>query len=642
MSKTMKRILLLALLIALLGSKASAQAFRYESQVSQEADLLGIPVPVLTIPSGPIVSVCNFPANAVPCTNKATTYTTISQVFTCSTSTQLVLAGTSTCVSNTDSQGNWGVWVAPGVTYSYTVSVNGQNLGPFSFTAGGAGGGGSGSANLMVAFTNVTSASLSAASLNTQNLITDCWDASTPTANGIGFNRNINPLTLVVTFGFTVPQSGYCVVNGSGGGGGGSAGAVLLSPVIAQSIAQPAGTSLDVTGPGLFTNSQTSSLRAIVNACSPVGIYNFAYGNTHFTTDAFSSCLAVPSGSTSYQSDTIGCYGTNASTTTLHVCGFFMTLLTASGAHGWGINPLCQENPGINPVTSACISAELDVNNNTGTDVTDGQASPLNGADIVSGGPNIANVALFITSAAAGWQRGIEVGGFHSRGINFDGFAGSVALNVNPADDSTQFELQGLNHAGTNQAWFIGNNGASSFTGTVEATGPPPNGSPNSSRGFYSSTNRLPRWLAGANGTVESGTNAGSDYNILRYDDGGNLIDAPFAIKRSTGVLGLLSIPTVAGSNVALSIGNGSLTSLGTIITTGVCQSQGSVTVTGATQATDVATPFLNIALPATFQTGIRMDAQVTSANTVTIYLCNPTTGSITPSATTINVKVIR
>jgi hypothetical protein len=158
----MKRLLLLTLLTVFFACTAHGQAFRFEAQVSQEANLLGIPVPVLTVPSGPIVTVCNFPANAVPCTNKATTYTAISQAFPCPTSTQLVLAGTSTCVSNTDQQGNWGVWVAPGVTYSYTISVNGQNLGPYSFTAGGGGGGGGGSNGAINRFQPVLGTALSA------------------------------------------------------------------------------------------------------------------------------------------------------------------------------------------------------------------------------------------------------------------------------------------------------------------------------------------------------------------------------------------------------------------------------------------------------------------------------------------------
>lgn len=81
------------------------------------------------IPSA-LVSFCNAPANAVPCTNKATTYTDSTLATPCSTSTQIVLAGTSSCVALTDSSGNWGVWAAPG-QYTYTVTVNGVSAGPY-------------------------------------------------------------------------------------------------------------------------------------------------------------------------------------------------------------------------------------------------------------------------------------------------------------------------------------------------------------------------------------------------------------------------------------------------------------------------------------------------------------------------------
>lgn len=342
----MRRFLLLACLIAFFAGKSSAQAFRFESQVSQEANLLGIPVPVLTIPSGPIVTVCNFPANAVPCTNKATTFTNISQVFPCSNSTQIVLAGTSTCVSNTDQQGNWGIWVAPGVTYSYTISVNGQNLGPFSFTAGGAGGGGSGSANLMVVFSGVTSATLNAASLNTANLIPYCWDNSAPNANPVGFNASLNLLTLVVTFGFAVPQSGYCVVNGSGGGGGGGAtGAVLQVPIINQSIVQPPGTSFSMTAPGIFTNTQDNQpYSANINS------FSWSASDPFFLSDAFASAIEVPGSSTVTQADGLsgGCETQSTATNCVGLFGIGLSRVNAGNA--WGINTIVNDKDSLGVV----------------------------------------------------------------------------------------------------------------------------------------------------------------------------------------------------------------------------------------------------------------------------------------------------
>jgi len=102
-------------------------------------------------PGGPLSSVpnasiswCNSPANAVPCTNKATTYTDITLTTSCPTSTQVVLIGSTSCVAKTDSYGNWGVWVAAG-TYTYTVTLSsGATEGPYTVTLASGGGGGAG------------------------------------------------------------------------------------------------------------------------------------------------------------------------------------------------------------------------------------------------------------------------------------------------------------------------------------------------------------------------------------------------------------------------------------------------------------------------------------------------------------------
>lgn len=70
-------------------------------------------------------------------------------------------------------------------------------------------------------FTNQLSATLTSTAATT-NLVWACWDNSTP-ANAIyPSNVSVNPSTYLVTFNFSVPQSGQCIVNSSGGGGGGA------------------------------------------------------------------------------------------------------------------------------------------------------------------------------------------------------------------------------------------------------------------------------------------------------------------------------------------------------------------------------------------------------------------------------------
>ncbi len=124
----LRRLLILFFLFA---SSAAAQGFRFDSTVTQQATVGGV-TNVLTIPSSAQIAFCNFPANATPCTNKATTYTSQTLVTPCSTSTQIVLTGTSSCVASPDAQENWGVWIASG-SYAYTITLpGGVNLGPFN------------------------------------------------------------------------------------------------------------------------------------------------------------------------------------------------------------------------------------------------------------------------------------------------------------------------------------------------------------------------------------------------------------------------------------------------------------------------------------------------------------------------------
>src|SRR5277367_7043564 len=65
--------------LAILASSFAAhgQGFRWEAQVSQAVTINGVPQQLLSIPIGAAISVCSFPANAVPCTNKATTYSSV-------------------------------------------------------------------------------------------------------------------------------------------------------------------------------------------------------------------------------------------------------------------------------------------------------------------------------------------------------------------------------------------------------------------------------------------------------------------------------------------------------------------------------------------------------------------------------------
>src|SRR5271166_6160130 len=123
-----KTFYLIALLLAF-APLARAQGARWDSNTLQQGTI-DTTTNAVIIPQNPIIHFCNYPANAAPCTNLATTFTDFTLTTQCGTGTQFVLAGQSSCVSGPDAQGNWGVFVQPGL-YSYTISVNGFNFGPY-------------------------------------------------------------------------------------------------------------------------------------------------------------------------------------------------------------------------------------------------------------------------------------------------------------------------------------------------------------------------------------------------------------------------------------------------------------------------------------------------------------------------------
>src|SRR6185312_4991181 len=142
---------------------------------------------VVAVP-GATINFCAAPANSVPCTNKATTFTDSSLTVQCPSSAQVVLAGTNSCVTTTDAKGNWGVWVASG-SYEYTVTVNGASSGPFPATPGGSGAGG-------------VNCSLGAIAIPWFNSTTTLCDPNL-TDDGSG---NLAAATLTAATGITTPQ----------------------------------------------------------------------------------------------------------------------------------------------------------------------------------------------------------------------------------------------------------------------------------------------------------------------------------------------------------------------------------------------------------------------------------------------------
>jgi hypothetical protein len=79
-------------------------------------------------------------------------------------------------------------------------------------------------------------------------------------------------------------------------------------------------------------------------------------------------------------------------------------------------------------------------------------------------------------------------------------------------------------------------------------------------RGYYLSTGGLARWGIAANETAESGSNAGSNFQIFSFDDAGNILTRPiFSITRSTGASAFAGSLTVSSTTASTSTSSGAL-----------------------------------------------------------------------------------
>lgn len=133
----MKKLSLFLLLLAAIP--VAAQNSRYDAPFPSVSSTTSTPYLVANVPpKAPILAVCNSPANAVPCTNYATTYTSAGAA--CANGAQdTPQPQPSACQSTGDAQGNIGFW-APSGTYDYTVCITGtvSCFGPYTVTLGGA------------------------------------------------------------------------------------------------------------------------------------------------------------------------------------------------------------------------------------------------------------------------------------------------------------------------------------------------------------------------------------------------------------------------------------------------------------------------------------------------------------------------
>ena len=196
--------------------------------------------------------------------------------------------------------------------------------------------------NATTTFTNALSATASTG-YSSIHPLWGCWDGSTP-ANAIyPSNVSVNFSSGVITFTFLTPQTGFCVVNGSAG----------------QFSA------LDLTNPGVFTNSQANLyLVSSLGGINIGALFSSTFGGGH-QTDAVSGGVLVPVGATTANNNGIAGYCQTIADSISRTEGncvalFGITGTLANNAAGWGMNTVIFDAAGLSG--HSMIGNENDMN----------------------------------------------------------------------------------------------------------------------------------------------------------------------------------------------------------------------------------------------------------------------------------------
>ena len=83
-------------------------------------------------------------------------------------------------------------------------------------------------------------------------------------------------------------------------------------------------------------------------------------------------------------------------------------------------------------------------------------------------------------------------------------------------------------------------------------------------RSIYFETGTASRWVLRTDSTAESGSNAGSNFQLRRYDDTGTYVDTPLTVDRATGIVTLtrLNVSGYIGSGADVGTNDGTYVSL--------------------------------------------------------------------------------
>jgi hypothetical protein len=111
-----------------------------------------------------------------------------------------------------------------------------------------------------------------------------------------------------------------------------------------------------------------------------------------------------------------------------------------------------------------------------------------------------------------------------------------------------------------------------------------------SSKEFVYQSGGLYRWVVAANSEAETGSNAGTNFVIARFNDAGSFIDTPLILNRATGALAVAVTPTVSGNTVWHAGNDGAASGLDADLIDGVQPSAFALTILDDADAAAVRT----------------------------------------------------
>jgi hypothetical protein len=516
-----------------------------------------------------------------------------------------------------------------------------------------------GGANFSQAFTSQTTVLIpgSAHNLGTPNLIVDCYNSAAPAQMIEANSITVDPSTFNVTITFANPQSGRCVINGTGTGLSSNTSNVfatgttqtfqgaLVATGSSRTAPDQAGTTLPATcttGDQFFNTSTAAGQNLYFCTASNTWTQMTGSGGSGAVSSVFGRTGPVAAQVGDYAFSQLSGTATNAQlaagidaakigagTVTNTILGYLANVSSDVQAQLSGKSPL-------NPTTGGDLSGTLGNATVTGIQTRSVSASaPTNGQ------------ALVWNAAAGAWQPSTVASGGAGMGSQLGDFAvtlgsstvltiGANCSSTTPCNARFGNTVYSFTHsctatlsAGTGAAYFYVSGGGTLTVGhnlTLAASAgclAQP-----SVTAFPSNAIPLYYWTA-TSGTWDA--TGGKDYrgwlSLKNISAGTGIATVESSGQTVVGVDASV-VPTYLTSTAVLNF---------PLIASGACATDQTFTLLGALAGNSVAP-----AWPSAFEPGLLGIMFVSAADTITVRVCNLSGAAVDPSNATFGATIVR